>query len=406
MTGRHGRAAAIGLVLMMVPGLAGAGDYRIVMGDKLAIRFTGLEAPVDLLVDADGEIRLPALGGFPVAGLTLDEAEASVSDDLRGRELFVDPQVSLTMAGYAPVIVAGDVVAPGQYDYFPGMSVAAALAMSGGSRLRGISSVEIARARATAAAEVHGANISIAANAARLARVTAFLDGDTATAELTTEHLALIPSVDQVNLDRLVAAESDALNAARDRAATLVQSWDEEIATITDQSSNYSARISVQNEIVASSGAALADARSLQKRGLQTATRVADLEEREANARSRLLELETAKLSAERAITDARRARTRFLADLRRDVLEERNEILSEIDEQRARHARHAEQLLILTGGQSTYVLDEDTVVVDITLQSPRPDRRSGTRMAPDSLIYPGETLVVEISPIDTLEGG
>jgi protein involved in polysaccharide export with SLBB domain len=59
-------------------------------GDMVTIRDadvdTGMRVP-PCVVSADGSVRIPLLGEFPVAGLTIREAEAAIADEFVKRGL-------------------------------------------------------------------------------------------------------------------------------------------------------------------------------------------------------------------------------------------------------------------------------------------------------------------------------
>ncbi|MBE9637066.1 polysaccharide biosynthesis/export family protein [Salipiger pacificus] len=366
----------------------------------MILTISGVEAPVETMVDTDGEVRIGQIGGVAIAGMTLNEAEETLAQEMLARGLYVDPQVSVVITAYAPVIVAGDVGSPGRHDYFPGMTVASAVAISGGSVAGSVNRIEVTRARALASSQMREANLKIAAAVAKLARVRAQLAGDEARVELTSELAALLPSAAAVDLDRLIEGEAEVLASERERSVTLLAFWDEEIKTITHQAANFDDRIEAQRAISEVYLKALEDARSLQERGLQTSTRVSDAVENEATARSKILELETAKLNATRAISSAERERASYLTEQREAALGEQNELLAELDTLRVEYDRAAELTALLSGGQTGALLDESSVVVDYALQSSRPGRSEGAALTPNSPIFPGETLIVAVRPV------
>ena len=165
----------IGLRLLSFLGIvafasvAAAQDYRLAPGDVVEVRRSGAEEEVSAVVDANGQIRLVDVGGITVADLTLDEAESMVEAELVAQGFFVDPDVSLMLVSYAPVIVAGDVLNPGMVEFFPGMTVSSALAMAGGSQVQGLTRTEILRLRSMVENDMKVANLNLAKAVADLA---------------------------------------------------------------------------------------------------------------------------------------------------------------------------------------------------------------------------------------------
>ncbi|ETX27229.1 polysaccharide biosynthesis/export family protein [Roseivivax isoporae] len=374
---------------------AAAQGYRLIAGDRVEVTIAATEQTIETLVDADGQVRLAGVGGITVSGLTLDGAEDRLEAAMRDGELYVDPRVSLMLLDYAPVVVAGDVSAPGRYEYFPGMTVAAALALSGGSAQAGVNRLDVLRAEANAEADRREANLEIARTVAALARVRARLAGDDVALTLGDDLRAEVPEPAVVDLDAMVAAEAAQLAAERAGSATLLEFWEREIETITGQSRNFDARITVQEEIAQSLGDALERAQSLQERGLQTGAQVSSAEEREATARSRILELETAKLTAERAIADARRARVTHLAQIEQAALADRARLEAELRALRVRYARHVHLLSLLSDGAVDMLAAPEIADVRFAILGPREGRARLTGVAPAAPLLPGETLLV-----------
>ncbi len=94
-------------------------DYRVAPRDQLQFQVFG--EPDTLLVQrvsSSGEISIPMIGDFRVAGLTLREAEKHIAALYIARGIFIDVQVILSVQTYAPryVSVLGQVGKPGSVD--------------------------------------------------------------------------------------------------------------------------------------------------------------------------------------------------------------------------------------------------------------------------------------------------
>jgi polysaccharide biosynthesis/export protein len=68
-------------------------------------------------VGSDGNISLPLVGHIRIAGLTSDEAQEAISEQLQGRNIVKNPQVSVYVKEYtnSEISVAGEVVKPGVF---------------------------------------------------------------------------------------------------------------------------------------------------------------------------------------------------------------------------------------------------------------------------------------------------
>ncbi len=111
--------------------------YHIGTGDELRVTVFGLDAMANTYrVDDSGAIALPMLDPIKVAGKTIREVEGAIADNIRARQLVIDPKVSAQVQTYRPFFIAGQVQHPGQYPYVPGMSLMTAVSVAGGFTFR------------------------------------------------------------------------------------------------------------------------------------------------------------------------------------------------------------------------------------------------------------------------------
>ncbi|WP_417742500.1 polysaccharide biosynthesis/export family protein [Salipiger sp.] len=381
--------------------VAGAEEYRLAPGDVVEVRRSGADEEVSAIVDANGQIRLIDVGGITVADLTLDEAESMVEAELVAQGFFVDPEVSLMLVSYAPVIVAGDVLNPGIVEFFPGMTVSSALAMAGGSQVQGLTRTEILRLRSMVENDMKVANLNLARAVADLAYHQARLADDPVPVTVDPALRQGIPAPGLVNLDGMISERQSQLDALRERTRTLLEFWESEIATIENQRENFDARISVQDEIVASTAEALAAAQKLSQRGLQTASNLSAAEQREADARSKVLELEAAKINATRAIASAQRERVQYLAAQRQEALDGVNDAREQIALQTISYEEAVEQVSILSSGSAAAVVASQIVGLEFEIQSRRSDSDPVEEITMSTPVRPGDTLLVAIRPLE-----
>jgi len=122
--------------IVLIPAFAAAANdppaYRVAPGDRLGIVVFGqAELSGDWMVDGSHSVTMPLIGSVPVRGLGIREIEQSIAQRLA--EGFVQkPIVSVRLAEARPVYVVGDVKTPGSHPYRYGISVMAAVALSGG----------------------------------------------------------------------------------------------------------------------------------------------------------------------------------------------------------------------------------------------------------------------------------
>jgi polysaccharide export outer membrane protein len=123
----------------VAPGAANAAQgigveqpYILGTGDRLRISVFGQEGVSNsYFVDAGGYVNIALIGPVAARGLTAPALAQAISAKLR--EGYIrDPHVSVEVEAYRPFYILGEVNAPGQYPYQPGMSVETAIAIAGG----------------------------------------------------------------------------------------------------------------------------------------------------------------------------------------------------------------------------------------------------------------------------------
>lgn len=110
--------------------------YRLGAGDRIRITVFEQEGLSNTYsVDQSGYFAFPLVGVVPARGHTVQQVEAALAAKLKEGYLR-DPDVSVEVDRYRPVFIMGEVGAPGQYSYVPGMTVQKAIAMAGGFSAR------------------------------------------------------------------------------------------------------------------------------------------------------------------------------------------------------------------------------------------------------------------------------
>jgi polysaccharide export outer membrane protein len=74
---------------------------------------------------------MPLIGSVAARGHTGKQLEQAIAAAL-ARGYIRNPDVSVEVSRYRPVFIMGEVGAPGQYSYVPGMTVQKAIAAAGG----------------------------------------------------------------------------------------------------------------------------------------------------------------------------------------------------------------------------------------------------------------------------------
>ncbi len=101
-------------------------------GDKLRVVVFGQEGiSGSYLVDAGRNVSLPLIGTVPARGATTQALARLITGRLK-QGYVREPHVTVTIEGYRPFFILGEVTTPGQYPYVPNMTVKSAIAVAGG----------------------------------------------------------------------------------------------------------------------------------------------------------------------------------------------------------------------------------------------------------------------------------
>lgn len=126
-------------------------SYRLGPGDSIQVNFFNVpeySGPQQVL--ADGTVNMPAVGGIPVTGLTLAEAEIAIAARYSRELRNIQVTVSLTQSRPLQIGVAGEVRQPGFYVMASGdtqtPSVAQAIQAAGGvTQLANLRQIQVTR---------------------------------------------------------------------------------------------------------------------------------------------------------------------------------------------------------------------------------------------------------------------
>lgn len=114
------------------PIAAFAEPYRLDSGDRLRIVVYEQPSLTNIYeVDQSGELSFPLIGDVAARNATADEVAHRIEAKL-GSAYLREPDVTVEVTTYRPFFVLGEVRAPGQYPYVPGITAETAVAVAGG----------------------------------------------------------------------------------------------------------------------------------------------------------------------------------------------------------------------------------------------------------------------------------
>jgi protein involved in polysaccharide export with SLBB domain len=131
---------------------AGELRYHLFVRDLIRIAIHGEpDMGVDRRVDGLGEINVPLLGQLKVVGLTLAEVQALIAKRYVDGEIFIHPEVVITVVEYCPkeIMVLGQIGKQGKQVFppeAPEISIVEAITSAGGfSRIAKSDAVRVTR---------------------------------------------------------------------------------------------------------------------------------------------------------------------------------------------------------------------------------------------------------------------
>ena len=112
------------------------GSFRLGTGDTLRVTVFGEEELSGTFsLDEGGRLAMPLLGPIFLEGLSLEDAEAKLTEYLSDGWL-QHPRVALEVTSHRPFYILGEVRRPGAYPWSTGLSVIGAVALGGGFTYR------------------------------------------------------------------------------------------------------------------------------------------------------------------------------------------------------------------------------------------------------------------------------
>ena len=381
--------------------------YKLQPGDTIEIAVAGIpELRQRSTVQPDGAIAFPLVGSIAVEGLTPAELRTQAQAQLAkkiyrlrandGREVLtvIQPEdVSASIVAYGPIYVTGDVAKPGEQIYLPEMTVRQALALAGG--------VDIAQARLSKPtrdlSELTGdyelALIRLAEATAKMARVTAELNGqndlvglDFSDAPLPKEKLDEIQRSEAAILQARMGAyqrERDFLKAAVDQA-------DDRITVVQKQQTE-------EEEGSRADTAELHRLVDLLNKGQEINPRVTDARRALLFSSTRALEVNAELLELKRQKTESARQAQHFEDDRRVALLKELQDAATAKAELRITIRTIESELVTLSHAPSASGAEHD-MRRKITLVRQGGGNSTKSIVDDDFVLMPGDVIDVALS--------
>lgn len=110
---------------------------RLQTGDQLKVIVFGEEALSGIYdISPAGTVSMPLIGPITAAGRTRAEVEHAITEAYAKGKFLQEPKITVSVVGFRPIYVFGEVGTPGKYAYTSGLDVLTAVATAGGFSYR------------------------------------------------------------------------------------------------------------------------------------------------------------------------------------------------------------------------------------------------------------------------------
>lgn len=274
------------------------------------------DASGEYTIGADGFVSVPMAGSVKAAGLSSEELGqaiiASIQDSLG---VTTNLDASVEVAEYRPVYVIGEVQAPGAIPFAPGMNAIEAVGLAGGFRRPEMTFLQNERSALASLGNYEVLRLQLYARLAEKAR----LEAELASRDdlVPDKELATAPGgEDLLRREREVKAARDSeIRSQMVQLSSLEKLLTQEIERLGKQVALRTTQIDLAKQELENTSA-------LVEKGLTVASRRSDLQTRVADEEVRLLELETARLTAEQRVVGVTQDRSDILNARKRDILD------------------------------------------------------------------------------------
>lgn len=404
-----GRSRLLATCLAMslaFPQLAAADDYRLGSQDKLTIRIAEWQTVESAFRDWSsvngqytvgpaGTLSVPFVGELPAAGKTTAEVAAAIGEALQHKLALSDkPEASVEMAQFRPFYISGEVQNPGQFPYVPELTVLKAISVAGGIRRNTDYGPQIGKDLVTAKGNFDISDDLRVRLIVKRARIDADMAGKTSfEAPKEVEGDPRLPTIVNDEMT-ILTADQKALKLKLEALDDLKGVLQAEIESLQKKIVNQQKQVDLAQQQLASIG-------PLAQKGLVANARLLDSQQSVTDLQGKILDYETAILTAKQAISkatqdaiDAQNTLSSRLAGDRQQTEADLNEAALKANMQRGLIAQASDPATTaaITNDQQPTLLyslvrDVDGKTSEITAKE-------------DTLVLPGDVIRVKLAPL------
>ena len=388
-----------------MPQIAAAGDYQLGPQDKLNIRVAEWQT-VDgtfrdwsaingeYSVGPGGTLSVPFVGDMQAAGKTTSEIASAIGTALQRKLALPDkPEASVEMAQFRPFYISGQVQNPGQFPYVPELTVLKAISIAGGMPRNSDYGPQLGKDLVTAKGNFDVYDDQRVRLLVKRARIDADLAGkDSFEAPKEVESDPKLPTIVADEM-QILTSDQKALKLKLDALDDLKGVLQSEIESLQKKIVNQQQQVDLAQQQLASIG-------PLAQKGLVANSRLLDSKQSVADLQGKILDYETAILTAKQSISkaeqdaiDARNSLNSTLTANRQQAEADLNEATLKAGMQKGLIAQASDPATAasITGDEEPALLYSLVRVAD--------GKTSEVEAKEDTPVLPGDVIKVKLAP-------
>jgi exopolysaccharide production protein ExoF len=389
-----------------MPHIAAAGDYQLGPQDKLNIRVAEWQT-VDgtfrdwsalngeYSVGPAGTLSVPFVGDMQAAGKTTSEIAAAIGLALQRKLALPDkPEASVEMAQFRPFYISGEVQNPGQFPYVPELTVLKAISIAGGMRRNADYGPQLGKDLVTAKGNYDIYDDQRVRLLVKRARIDADLAGkESFDPPKEVEGDPKLPTVVADEM-QILTSDQKALKLKLDALDDLKGVLQGEIESLQKKIVNQQQQVDLAQQQLASIG-------PLAQKGLVPNSRLLDSRQSVADLQGKILDYETAILTAKQSISkatqdaiDARNTLSSSLASDRQQTEADLNEAALRVNMQKGLIAQASDP------ATTAAITSSETPTLLYSLVRVANGKTSEIDAKEDTPVLPGDVIKVKLAPM------
>jgi len=389
-----------------MPHIAAAGDYQLGPQDKLNIRVAEWQT-VDgtfrdwsalngeYSVGPAGTLSVPFVGDMQAAGKTTSEIAAAIGLALQRKLALPDkPEASVEMAQFRPFYISGEVQNPGQFPYVPELTVLKAISIAGGMRRNADYGPQLGKDLVTAKGNYDIYDDQHVRLLVKRARIDADLAGkDSFDPPKEVEGDPKLPTIVADEM-QILTSDQKALKLKLDALDDLKGVLQSEIESLQKKIVNQQQQVDLAQQQLASIG-------PLAQKGLVANARLLDSKQSVADLQGKILDYETAILTAKQSISkatqdaiDARNTLSSSLATDRQQTEADLNEAALRVNMQKGLIAQASDP------ATTASITSSEAPTLLYSLVRVANGKSSEIDAKEDTPVLPGDVIKVKLAPM------